>query len=176
MSRWLALARGRSDAAAAVPLVPIVPIGAPDGAIGTNGTIGTGSPIPLEEVRAQLAWTTHRLQTDHGHAQEQVERHAWAVVRAVLLNDPRLAPTLSDSGCCHVCGGGNRPGRPLIAVLSPRPGEHVWLHEAGCHSAYVAQRRAQVDALLSMATPQLVEAISTRAGRPGSNTMHRRSL
>lgn len=157
MSEWLARARARRrELAAALSeacakcanSAKTPPEEEAEGRFGTFGTIGTGSGISPAEVRGRFEWTLRRLQEEHGLPAARAREQAGAILRAELRNDPRLVQVQQDPRSCVMCG---RPGdlaRPLVPVLSPHEGEHLWLHLDPCHGEYVRQQGRKVDQLM----------------------------
>ena len=156
MSEWLAKAlAARTSSALAVSearancanCAKTSAEGMPDGGFGTNGTIGTGSQIPLEEPRSRFEWIRRRLVEEHGRDPELSRADALAILRADLLNDVRLMPIQVDTMRCLVCAG--RPGRHLVPILSTRPNDWLWLHLEPCHNEYLRRQRVKVEQILA---------------------------
>jgi hypothetical protein len=154
MSKWLAIAlearsqtshcisQARADCANCAKTPPDE---APSGGFGTNGTIGTASGITGDEIRSRYAWTSQRLQEEHGRTPERARDDALRVLRADLLNDPRLAPSQSDARLCLICGRPASSTQVLIPVLTAREDDLVWLHGQPCHAEHLSRRRQLVE-------------------------------
>jgi hypothetical protein len=123
--------------------------GMPDGGFGTNGTIGTGPQIPLEETRSWFEWIRRRLVEEHGRDPELSRADALAILRADLFNDVRLMPIQVDTMHCLVCGGAGRPGQHLVPILIARPNDWLWMHLEPCHNEYLRRQRVKVEQILA---------------------------
>jgi hypothetical protein len=180
MSAWLAKARERrtqltcARPEACANCAKTSQSAAPDGSFGTNGTIGTACSIPFEEIRSRLGWITQRLMDEDGQDFETAKRDGLSILKAQLLNDPRLAQVQMDTRRCFVCGGDGRSDRVLVPVLTGRPDNLVWLHLEPCHGEYRKRRSGQVDELLHSAFyPTSISAdrgeAPPREGRPSKS-------
>ena len=76
-----------------------------------------------------------------------VER-AHALVRARLQNSPRMMLPDRAPGCCAMCGYADSSTSYLLAIMSPVPGRHVWLHAGECHTGYRRELAAKVGAAM----------------------------
>jgi hypothetical protein len=123
--------------------------GMQEGGFGTNGTIGTGSQIPLEDPRSRFEWIRRRLVEEHGRDPELSRADALAILRADLLNDARLMPVQADTMRCLVCEDTSSPGRHLVPVLSARPNDWLWMHLKPCHNEYLKRQRVKVEQILA---------------------------
>ena len=123
----------------------------PEGGFGTNGTIGTATGVPADEIRSRFAWIRQRLVEDHGRDPGRAKSDARAILKSELLNDLSLAPVQADTTRCFVCGGLDRPGHVLVPVLTARPDTPLWLHLEPCHQKHRSRQSKQGDELLRAA-------------------------
>ncbi len=160
MSAWLARARERRAEAARVASAACAncancaktpDVRVPEGGFGTFGTIGTAPLVPVAEVRARLLWWMRRLQEEHGLTAEMAADRAKRIVASDLRNDVRMVPVQSDPRSCLVCAARGEATRVLVPVLTPRPGEFLWMHLAPCHEEFVQEQRPKIAGLIECA-------------------------
>lgn len=160
MSPWLARARaarahvgfdcaGACANCAKCAKTPFVDVSA--GGFGTNGTIGTASEVPADEIRARFAWIAQRLVEEHGRDPLRSSEDARAILKSELLNDLRLAPVQTDTHRCFVCKEADTTAQVLVPVLTAQPYSPLWLHLEPCHGELRSQRSQQIDELLHAA-------------------------
>jgi hypothetical protein len=180
MSTWLAKAlaaraqpaHDRSDMCANSANSAKTPAdGMLEGGFGTNGTIGTASEVPADEIRACFAWAVRRLVEEHGLDQGRARRDAFAILKVELLNDPRLAPIQVDTHRCFVCGGIDTPAHVLVPVLTARPDARLWLHLEPCHYEHQRRRSGEVDELLrrALSRPTISANVEEDPSREGGH-------
>lgn len=87
-----------------------------------------------------------------------------AVTLARLRNDPRLAVCQADPMSCLTCGRPGRDGDPLVPVLSPRSGAHIWVHRGGCHARYRQQMAERAIAMTGSGNQILGALVTLSAG------------
>lgn len=104
--------------------------------------------IPLDDVSAIFASAIGTLMRARHLSLAAARPLAVPIVRAKLLNDPRLADMQLNAGLCVVCDGGAREGSPLVAALSAVAGQHIFLHHGVCHHTYRLRRRKKVDDIM----------------------------
>lgn len=125
-----------------VPLVPHVP---PENDVAGNEN------GQLDELSADIAKLWSRVvqrEMERGADRASAVRRALPLVRARLLNSPRMMLPDHAPGCCAMCGYPDRPTSHLLAVMSPEPGKHIWLHAGECHTDYRKELAAKVDAAM----------------------------
>ncbi len=110
-----------------------------------------GDPLPISpsDVRAGVARELRVLAED-GREGPDALRDAVEITRAKIRNSEALAERQANGAACHVCDEPLDDILPVIAVLSGRPGAHLFLH-AACHDAYRARRTALVDKIMASA-------------------------
>ena len=110
-----------------------------------------GDPLPISpsDVRAGVARELRALAED-GREGPDALRDAVEITRAKIRNSEALAERQANGAACHVCDEALDDILPVIAVLSGRPGAHLFLH-AACHDGYRARRTALVDRIMATA-------------------------
>ncbi len=108
-----------------------------------------GSTISPSDVRAGVARELRAL-ADDGREGPEALRDAIEITRAKIRNSEALAERQANGAACHVCDGPLDDTLPVIAVLTGKPGSHLFLH-AGCHDAYRTRRAALVDQIMTAA-------------------------
>ncbi len=159
MSAWLTRARERRAEAAHVASAACANCansaktpneGVLEGGFGTFGTIGTAPLVPVAEVRGRILWQMRRFR-DEGLPAEAAAQRAMRLVVADLRNDPRLVPLQENPRVCLMCGDSEGAYRVLGSILTPKPGEFLWMHLNACHGAYVMQQKSRAEELIRTA-------------------------
>ncbi len=109
----------------------------------------SGSTISPFDVRAGVARELRAL-ADDGREGPAALRDAVEITQAKIRNSEALAERQTNGASCHVCDEPLDDSAPVIAVLSGKPGAHLFLH-AGCHDDYRARRTALVDRIMAAA-------------------------
>ncbi|HSH93184.1 MAG TPA: hypothetical protein VK968_03490, partial [Roseimicrobium sp.] len=167
-ARFAAFARHRTDIVPHVPQ-PIQSWGTEDGTAQTVAAEQSPTPVPHvplvpheNDVSGNENGADDELSVDirklwNRVVQREVERgadralaveRALPLVRARLLNSPRMMLPANLSNSCAVCGLPETSASRLLPVMSPGPGRHVWLHAGDCHMAYRRELAAKVDAAM----------------------------
>ncbi len=110
-----------------------------------------GDPLPISpsDVRAGVARELRVLAED-GREGPAALRDAVEITRAKIRNSEALAERQANGAACHVCDEALDDILPVIAVLSGKPGAHLFLH-AACHDAYRARRTVLVNRIMASA-------------------------
>lgn len=125
-----------------VPHVPHVP---------PKNDVAGNENVQLDELSADIAKLWSRVvqrEMDRGADRASAVKRALPVVRTRLLNSPRMMLPDRAPGCCAICGYADSSTSRLLAVMSPEPGKHVWLHAGDCHTGYRRELAAKVDAAM----------------------------
>ncbi|MDR6955977.1 hypothetical protein J2X65_005364 [Ancylobacter sp. 3268] len=125
-----------------VPLVPHVPL---------ENDVAGNENVQLDELSADIAKLWSRVvqrEMDRGADRASAVKRALPVVRTRLLNSPRMMLPDRAPGCCAMCGYADSSTSRLLAVMSPEPGKHVWLHAGDCHTGYRRELAAKVEAAM----------------------------
>lgn len=125
-----------------VPLVPHVP---PENDVAGNEN---GRSDELSADIAKLWSRVVQREMDRGADRASAVKRALPQVRARLLNSPRMMLPGHALGCCAMCGYADSSTSHLLAVMSPEPGKHIWLHAGECHTGYRRGLAEKVDAAM----------------------------
>ncbi len=87
---------------------------------------------------------------ENGREGPDALRDAIEITRAKIRNSEVLAERQANGAACHVCDGPLDDTLPVIAVLTGKPGSHLFLH-AACHDAYRTRRTTLVDQIMTAA-------------------------
>lgn len=109
--------------------------------------ISAGSPTI---IKAAVERERHALAA-RGLSPAEVERGAVAIVRAKLGNAVEFAPVQASVARCHACDAPLDDSRPVVAVLTAKPRNVVWLHGGACHDIHARRHAARIDGLMAAA-------------------------
>ena len=73
------------------------------------------------------------------------------VTAAKIQNAAVLVEHQAHDGLCHACGAPLDDSRPVVAVMQPSPGRHLWVHSGACHDAHRARRTDLVARIMAAA-------------------------
>ena len=116
------------------------------GRVGSVDAASRSFPVSPDDVRAGVARELRSLAED-GREGPAALRDAIAITAAKIRNSEALAERQAHGGRCHICDQPLDDTLPVIAVLSGKPGAHLFLH-AGCPDVYRARRTALVDRIM----------------------------